>query len=101
MKMFDSTKKYTEVKDSMGIDLTELTKLREIKKNVESNARLRQKLDVLITREEAEYVERALSTDIKKENAKEKEKRCEETIEVVDAVASTIKKVIKWAYSRH
>ena len=54
-----------------------------------------------IKKAETEYVERALSTDIQKENQKAKEKNCQEALEVVDAVASTFKKLIKWAYSRH
>ena len=100
MKMFDQTNKFAVAKDSVGIDITELEKLRNIKENV-GDVELRQKLDGLIAKAEAEYVERALSTDIKKENEKEKEKRCDEALEVVDVVASTFKKTVKWAYARH
>lgn len=100
MKKFIESSKYAIAKDSMGLDITELEKLRNIKENV-GDVELRQKLDKLIAREEQNYVERALSTDIKKENEKEKEKRCDEALEVVDAVASTFKKLVKWAYSRH
>lgn len=100
MKTFDSTKKFAIVKDNVGLDITELEKLREVKKNVE-NIELRKKLDEEIKKAEEEYVKRALSTDIQKENQKAKEKNCQEALEVVDAVTSTFKKLIKWAYSRH
>ena len=100
MKKFIESGKYAVAKDSMGVDITELEKLRNIKENV-SNADLRQKLDAKIEKAEAEYVERALSTNIEEENKKEKEQKCNEALEVVDAVASTMKKLVKWAYSRH
>lgn len=100
MKMFDQTNKFAVAKDNMGIDITELEKLRNIKENV-GDVELRQKLDKLITDSEKEYVERALSLNIKEENKKEKEKECDEALKIVDAVASTFKKLIKWAYSRH
>ena len=100
MKKFIENGKYAVAKDSMGVDITELEKLRNIKENV-GDVDLRKKLDGLIAKAEAEYVERALSTDIQKENQKAKEKNCQEALEVVDAVASTFKKLIKWAYSRH
>ena len=100
MKTFDSTKKFSIAKDSMGLDITELEKLREVKKNI-SDPELRTKLDEEIKKAEAEYVERALSTDIQKENQKQKEKKCQEALEVVDVVASTFKKFVKWPFSRH
>lgn len=100
MKKFIENGKYAVAKDSMGVDITELEKLRNIKENIR-DVELRQKLDKLIEKAETEYVERALSTDIQKENQKAKEKNCQEALEVVDAVASTFKKLIKWAYSRH
>lgn len=99
MKMFDQTNKYTVVKDDVGIDITELEKLREVKKNVE-NIELRTKLDEEIKKAEEEYVKRALATNVAEENRKEREKKREEVLEVVDAAASTIKKLVKWAY-RH
>lgn len=97
--MFDQTNKYTVVKDDVGIDITELEKLREVKKNVE-NIELRTKLDEEIKKAEEEYVKRALATNVAEENRKEREKKREEVLEVVDAAASTIKKLVKWAY-RH
>lgn len=101
MKKFIENGKYAVAKDSMGVDITELEKLRNIKENI-GDVELRQKLDKLIEKAETEYyVERALSTDIQKENQKAKEKNCQDALEVVDAVASTFKKLIKWAYSRH
>lgn len=100
MKTFNETGKFAVAKDNMGIDITELEKLRNIKENI-GDVELRQKLDKLIEKAETEYVERALSTDIQKENQKAKEKNCQEALEVVDAVASTFKKLVKWAYSRH
>ena len=99
MKTFDSTKKFSIAKDSMGLDITELEKLREVKKNVE-NVELRKKLDEEIKKAEEEYVKRALATNVAEENRKEREKKREEVLEVVDAAASTIKKLVKWAY-RH
>ena len=100
MKKFIESGKYAVAKDSMGVDITELEKLRNIKENV-GDADLRQKIDKLIAKAESEYVERALATNIVEENKKEKEKKCQEALEVVDAVASTFKKLVKWAYSRH
>mgnify|MGYP003400848406 FL=1 len=100
MKKFIENGKYAVAKDSMGVDITELEKLRDVKKNI-GDDELRKKLDEEIKKAETEYVERALSTDIQKENQKAKEKNCQEALEVVDAVASTFKKLIKWAYSRH
>ena len=100
MKTFDQTNKFAVAKDSMGIDITELEKLREVKENI-SDPELRTKLDEEIKKVEEGYVKRALATDIQKENQKQKEKNCQEALEVVDAVASTFKKLVKWAYSRH
>ncbi len=100
MKKFIESGKYAVAEDSVGIDITELEKLRNIKENI-SNVDLRKKLDKLIEKAEVEYVERALSTNVEEENKKEKERRCDEVIEVVDAVASTFKKLVKWAYLRH
>ena len=100
MKKFIENGKYAVAKDSMGVDITELEKLRDVKKNI-GDDELRKKLDEEIKKAETEYVERALSTDIQKENQKAKEKNCQEALEVVDAVASTFKELIKWAYSRH
>ena len=100
MKKFIESGKYAVAKDSMGIDITELEKLHNIKENI-GDAELRQKIDKLIAKAEAEYVERSLSTNVVEENKKEKERRCDEALEVVDAVASTLKKLVKWAYSRH
>ena len=99
MKMFDQTNKFAVAKDSEGIDITELEKLREVKKNI-GDVELQKKLDGLIAKAEVEYAERALSLNIKEENQKAKEKKCQEALEVVDAVASTFKKLVKWAY-RH
>lgn len=84
----------------MGVDITELEKLRNIKGNINS-ADLRKKIDAKIEKAEAEYMERALSLNIKEENKKEREKKCQEALEVVDAVASTLKKVVVWVYNKH
>ena len=100
MKTFDQTNKFAVAKDSVGIDITELEKLREVKKNI-SDPELRKKLDEEIKKAEEEYVKRALATNVEEENRKEREKKREEVLEFVDAAASTIKKLVKWAYSRH
>ncbi len=99
MRTFYSTKKFAIVKDSVGIDITELEKLREVKKNVE-NIELRTKLDEEIKKAEEEYVKRALATNVAEENRKEREKKRDEALEIVDALASAAKKLVKWAY-RH
>lgn len=102
MKRFDQTNKFTVVTDDIGIDITELQKLREAKSNVTNvgNNELISKLDEKIKEEEQKYVVRVLATNVADENKKERERKCNEAFEAVDAVASTIKKVIKWAYSR-
>lgn len=99
MKKFIETNKYTVVKDDVGIDITELEKLREVKKNI-SDPDLRKKLDEEIKKSEEEYVKRSLATNVAEENKKEREKRRDEALEIVDAVAFTLKKLVKWAY-RH
>ena len=99
MKTFDSTKKFSIAKDSMGLDITELEKLREVKKNI-SDTELRKKLDEEIKKAEEEYVKRALATNVAEENRKEREKKRDEALEIVDALASAAKKLVKWAY-RH
>lgn len=99
MKTFNVTNKYAIVKDNSGIDITELEKLREVKKNI-SDVELRKKLDEEIKKAEDEYVKRALATNVAEENRKEREKKRDEVLEVVDAAAATIKKLVKWAY-RH
>ena len=83
----------------VGIDITELEKLREVKKNI-SDPDLRKKLDEEIKKSEEEYVKRSLATNVAEENKKEREKRRDEALEIVDAVAFTLKKLVKWAY-RH
>ena len=100
MKMFNETEKFAVVKDNMGIDITELEKLRNIKENI-SDTELRKKIDEKLKEAEKEYVERALSLNIEEENKKEKEKECDEALKIVDAVASTFKKVVVWAYNKH
>ena len=99
MKTFDSTKKFSIAKDSMGLDITELEKLREVKKNI-SDPELRTKLDEEIKKAEEGYVKRALATNVAEENRKEREKKRDEALEIVDALASAAKKLVKWAY-RH
>ena len=99
MKMFDQTNKFAVAKDSVGIDITELEKLREVKKNI-SDPELRKKLDEEIKKAEEEYVKRSLATNVAEENRKEREKKRDEALEIVDALASAAKKLVKWAY-RH
>lgn len=99
MKMFNETGKFAVVKDNMGIDITELEKLREVKKNI-GDAELRTKLDEEIKKAEEEYVKRSLATNVAEENRKEREKKRDEALEIVDALASAAKKLVKWAY-RH
>ena len=99
MKMFDHTNKFAVAKDSVGIDITELEKLRNIKENV-GDVDLRQKIDEEIKKAEEEYVKRALATNAAEENRKEREKKRDEALEIVDALASAAKKLVKWAY-RH
>ena len=99
MKMFDQTNKFAVAKDSVGIDITELEKLREVKKNI-SDTELRKKLDEEIKKAEEDYVRRSLATNVAEENRKEREKKRDEALEIVDVLASAAKKLVKWAYRR-
>ena len=99
MKTFDQTNKFAVAKDSVGIDITELEKLREVKKNI-SDPELRKKLNEEIKKAEEEYMKRALATNVAEENRKERERKRDEALEIVDALASAAKKLVKWAY-RH